>query len=24
QYVRIKNWGSGEILHDTLHHKATS
>ncbi|XP_052051887.1 nitric oxide synthase, inducible-like [Apodemus sylvaticus] len=24
QHVRIKNWGSGEILHDTLHHKATS
>lgn len=24
QHVRIKNWGNGEILHDTLHHKATS
>ncbi|XP_051014042.1 LOW QUALITY PROTEIN: nitric oxide synthase, inducible [Acomys russatus] len=24
QHVKIKNWGSGEILQDTLHHKATS
>lgn len=24
QYVKIKNWGSGEILRDTLHHKAAS
>ncbi|CAO2644415.1 Nitric oxide synthase, inducible [Lemmus lemmus] len=24
QHVKIKNWGSGEILRDTLHHKATS
>lgn len=24
QHVRIKNWGNGEIFHDTLHHKATS
>ncbi|XP_038181308.1 nitric oxide synthase, inducible [Arvicola amphibius] len=24
QHVKIKNWGSGEILRDTLHHKAAS
>ncbi|EGV94350.1 Nitric oxide synthase, inducible [Cricetulus griseus] len=24
QHVKIKNWGSGEILQDTLHHKAMS